>query len=123
MITFDLEKYKVPVEIVNGKNKVRCLVRKSYLHLTPEEIIRQAFINYLILEKRFPVDKIHIEVPLSRFEKGIKERADIIIYDMNNVPLMVYECKHANVDLTDEVLAQGNKYFGYIDTLVYLGFI
>ena len=47
----------------NEKGTVEVLdnIRKKYVSLTPEENVRQQFINYLISVKKFPASLISIE--------------------------------------------------------------
>jgi hypothetical protein len=80
---------------------------------TPEEEIRQGFVQYLINEKDVPTDMIGIEVPMSYFDPKAKGRADIIVYavkDDKRVPILVVECKSSNTILIDDVFDQVYDY-------------
>lgn len=103
MFEVDLQKYQ-PVSRPN--NTVLCAVRKRLIHKTPEEVIRQSVIQYLIAEKGYPIENIDVETPLSRKNKNVKGRADIIIYDFEGNALCVIECKEPNEVLTDRVIDQ-----------------
>ena len=44
-----------------GKTIVECLVRKTDIILTPEEAVRQLFLDRLINEYKYPVSRIKLE--------------------------------------------------------------
>ncbi len=83
-------------------------VRKKKLILIPEELVRQLLLQYLIIEKEYPIARI-------RVEKGLKvntrlKRCDVIIYDRHAQPYMVVECKSAKTEINDEVFEQIARY-------------
>lgn len=106
-----------------GKKCVLDPIREILVIETPEEIIRQRFIKYLIHQLEVPENKIGVEVPMTRFRKGARGRADIIVYgeneDGDNVPLIIIECKAPTVSLIDEVWFQAYRY----DDILGTGFI
>ncbi len=124
MIEFDLEKYAPKrVERIHGKKKYLCKVRKSFVQVTPEEKVRQAFLNFLIDEKKFPLHSIKVEESIAHYQKGSLKRIDILVLDHDNAPFIIYECKNINEAITDDVINQGIGYFDQIDTAEYLGFV
>ena len=62
-----------------GKDIVECLVRKIDIVLTPEEAVRQLFLNRLINEYKYPVSRIKLEHAI-HFGREVK-RADIVIFE------------------------------------------
>lgn len=107
------------------KNK-KCIfdiIREIFILETPEEIIRQKFVRYLIEDLKVPKSKIELEVPMSHFKKGARGRADIVVYGENtdgiNIPIMIIECKAPNIPLIDEVWFQAYRY----DDILGAGFI
>ena len=83
-------------------------VRKKKLIFTPEELVRQLLLQYLIIEKEYPVARI-------RVEKGLKvntrlKRCDILIYDRHAQPYIVVECKSAKTEINDLVFEQIARY-------------
>lgn len=85
-------------------------IRKMLVLKTPEEIVRQKFIRYLIKDLNVPENKIEIEVAMSHFEKGARGRADIVVYNEDNEALFLVECKSPNISLIDTVWEQIFKY-------------
>ncbi|MCF8299395.1 MAG: N-6 DNA methylase [Saprospiraceae bacterium] len=58
---------------------VNCLIRKKEIKLTPEEVIRQLYLDVLINDYGYPTDRIELEYSVSF---GVeKKRADIVIFD------------------------------------------
>ena len=90
------------------KTKIFDQVRKKFLVLTPEEWVRQNFVQYLIQEKGYPASLICIE-------KGLKvnelfKRCDILIYNSYGQAKLLIECKSPNVKLSSETFQQVARY-------------
>ncbi len=123
-INIDFNKFSIE-NTYYRKNK-KCIfdpIREILIVETPEEIIRQKFVRYLMEELKVPKNKIEIEVPMTHFKKGAKGRADIVVYAEDKegclFPLIVVECKAPDVLLIDEVWLQVYKY----DDILQSGFI
>jgi hypothetical protein len=82
--------------------------RKKYVKLTPEEWVRQSFINYLITEKGYPASLIVVEIAL-KYNK-LTKKADIIVYDNTLKPKVIVECKAPEIKLTQDVFDQIARY-------------
>jgi hypothetical protein len=78
-------------------------IRKRWLQLTPEEWVRQNFVQYLIQTKKYPASLFAIEKEIKLGE--LKKRCDIIVYKQN-VPWMIVECKEMNVDINEKTFDQ-----------------
>jgi len=76
----NLEK-KIIIKEVRGKETpyINCLVRKKDIKLTPEEVIRQLYLQVLIDDYNYPVERMELEYPVSFGRE--KKRADIVIFD------------------------------------------
>lgn len=83
-------------------------VRKKHLVLTPEEWVRQHFIQYLISEKKFPRSLIQIEAGLNLNQ--LQKRTDIVIFDQTGERVMVIECKAPGIKITQRVFDQASRY-------------
>ena len=83
-------------------------VRKRWVVLTPEEWVRQNFLNYLIQIKKYPASLIAVEKKIKLGD--LKKRFDIVVYDKNSKPRMIIECKEMNVVLDKKVLDQALRY-------------
>lgn len=96
----------------NGKECVLCKIRNRLIVKTPEEKIRQGFVNFLLKEKNVPLNHMEIEFPLTRKIKGERKRADIVVFGdaKKSKILLVVECKKANWTLTDKDKQQAQYY-------------
>ncbi|OWK69084.1 type I restriction enzyme HsdR N-terminal domain-containing protein [Pedobacter sp. AJM] len=83
-------------------------LRKKHLVLTPEEWVRQHFIQQLIAEKKFPKTLIQIEGGLMLNQ--LQKRSDILVYNTAGEKLMLIECKAPKVKITQAVFEQASRY-------------
>lgn len=94
------------------KNGNRLLVfdrlRKRFVALTPEEWVRQHFVEYLIQEKQFPSALMGNEVSLT--QNGIKRRCDTLVADRQGKPLVIVEYKAPEIEITQQVFDQIVRY-------------
>lgn len=67
---------------------IQCLKRGSNIKVTPEEIVRQLFLNRLLTHYKYPKDRILVEFPV-RFGTDTSKRADIVIMEKDR-PEVVY---------------------------------
>ncbi len=81
--------------------------RKKWVRLTPEEWVRQNFLQYLIQVKKIPLSIIAIEKEVQLAD--VKKRCDVIVYKEHK-PWMIVECKEMNVPLSQAVLEQVIRY-------------
>jgi predicted type IV restriction endonuclease len=93
-------------------------VRKKYVTLTPEEWVRQHFVNYLTAYLGYPAGLIKVEASFRL--NSMLRRADILVSDRTGQPAMIIECKAPQVRITQEVFDQVINYnFNYgVDYLV-----
>ena len=97
------EKYKVNAQ----DGRVFDVIRNKFIRATPEEIIRQRTIKFLIYRLGVPRDKIGIELSLHQLGcMDNKRRADICIFDENKTVLAVIECKAYYVGNREEPYSQ-----------------
>lgn len=83
-------------------------LRKRYVALTPEEWVRQHFVEYLIEEKQFPAALMANEVSLT--QNGIKRRCDTLVADREGQPLVIVEYKAPEIEITQQVFDQIVRY-------------
>ena len=83
-------------------------IRKTWLRLTPEEWVRQNFVQYLLQVKKYPSSLLALE---RRIRVGeMSKRFDILMYDATHQPWMMIECKSMEVALQERVLQQVLRY-------------
>ncbi len=79
-------------------------LRRKYVKLTPEEWVRQNFVQYLINEGKYPPGLLGIEVQF-RLNK-LKRRVDILVHNRMGRPVMIVECKSYDVKIDEDVFEQ-----------------
>lgn len=101
-----------------GGRMVYDAIRKKYVTLTPEEWVRQHFVNYLTAYLGYPAGLIQVEASFRL--NSMLRRADILVCDRAGQPAMIVECKAPQVRITQEVFDQVFNYnFNYgVDYLV-----
>ena len=97
-------------KIKNRENKLYIfdIVRKKYVVLTPEEWVRQNFMNYLIINKNYPKSIIAIEKQLNF--NGLIKRTDILVFDKMGLPDIIVECKAPSIKISQETFDQIARY-------------
>ncbi len=108
MLTLNLPTYPVKVTEKEGKYFIFDAVRGRYVALTPEEWVRQHFVNYLISEKGYPQQLLANEISIKL--NNTKKRCDSIVYDRFLAPLMVMEYKAPTIEITSAVFDQIVRY-------------
>ncbi len=107
MLKVKYPEYKFRIKKEENKEFIFDEVRRRWIMLTPEEWIRQNFLQYLMQEKKYPKALLSIEKIIYLGE--LKKRCDIVVYK-NDLPWMIVECKEMNVDLRLPVLDQILRY-------------
>ena len=89
------------------------------IYITPEEIVRQKMVAYLMDTLLVPKDTIVVEQHLSHYGVNTKKRADIVIHEVdseNNLhPVCVIECKAEDVYLDENTVKQALTYCDLIE--------
>ncbi|MDD3789806.1 MAG: type I restriction enzyme HsdR N-terminal domain-containing protein, partial [Petrimonas sp.] len=83
-------------------------LRRKYVSLTPEEWVRQHFVNYLIIEKNYPASLIANEAKINL--NSLSRRCDTVVYNSRLEPLVILEYKSPDVKITQEVFDQIVRY-------------
>ena len=99
-----------PFKIVRNESNVTIFdpLRKKYVALTPEEWVRQHFVQYLIKERGFPGALIANEVSIKLHRTS--KRCDTVVYDNQLTPLALVEYKAPEVEITQKVFEQISRY-------------
>lgn len=108
MQELNLPKYQFKIKEAGGKIQIFDAFRKKYVVLTPEEWVRQNFLNYLVTEKKYAASLIALEAGLKYNE--LLKRADILIYDKQGNPFLLVECKAPEVKISQDTFDQVARY-------------
>jgi hypothetical protein len=83
-------------------------VRLKDVALTPEELLRQLVLLYLLEIKNYPANRIRVEAGFTL--NGLQKRSDIIVFDAGVKPWLLVECKSPKVPLTQTTFEQAARY-------------
>lgn len=104
----NLPPFEPKLQEMDGKLGIFDSLRKKFLILTPEEWVRQHWINLLIN---------HLEYPkgLVALEKGIvynklQKRTDLVVWNKEGSPYLLIECKAPVIKLTQKTMEQASLY-------------
>jgi len=108
MPKLNLPEYEMKLKVEKERNYVLDRLRKRYVKLTPEEYVRQHFVNYLIEYKNYPEGLLanEIEIKLG----NVKKRCDTILYDRKLNPIMLIEYKAPFVAVSESTFDQIMRY-------------
>lgn len=104
MLQLNLPAYAHQLRSEAGKLQIFDPIRKKYIHLTPEEWVRQHLLNLLTNELKYPASRTKVEGGLTYNLRA--KRTDILIYDEHMKPLVLAECKAPHVELTERTIEQ-----------------
>ena len=104
MFHINLPSFHIKVIDRNGKLAVFDTLRKRYVALTPEEWVRQHFINYLITCKSYPASLLANEITLTF--NGMTRRCDSVLYRRDLTPQLIIEYKAPHIPITQKTFDQ-----------------
>ena len=108
MQSLNLPPYEAVLSKKNGKTYIYDPFRRKDVALTPEEWVRQHFVNFLVTKKSYPAELIANEVSID--VNSTSKRCDTVIYDKYLNPLVIVEYKAPEVVITEDVFEQISRY-------------
>jgi hypothetical protein len=108
MVKLNLPPFFFKIKSMDNKLFIFDILRKKNVVLTPEEWVRQNFIQYLIQIKNYPKSLIAIEKQLTI--NNLTKRTDILIFDKNGKPDIIVECKAPSVTINQNTFDQIAQY-------------
>ncbi len=108
MIKIEYPPYQPKIRTATGREFIFDEWRKKWVLLTPEEWVRQNFLQYLVTVKKYPAALIAVEKEIALAD--LKKRFDIVVYGRDHKPFMIIECKEMSVTLDERVLEQALRY-------------
>jgi len=83
-------------------------IRRKEVVLGPEELLRQLVLLYLLETKKYPANRIRIEVGFKL--NGLRKRYDLVVFDTDLKPWLLIEFKSPKVPLTQGTFEQAARY-------------
>ena len=108
MQQLNLPEYPLKIKNENGRTMVFDVIRKKFVVLTPEEWVRQHFIQLLIQEKNYPSALMAVEKQLTINSR--LRRFDLLSYNRKGEPLLIAEFKAPGVNISQETFDQAVRY-------------
>ena len=108
MSVLNLPGYEAKIREKEGKREIFDRLRRCYVALTPEEWVRQHFVNMLIEHKGYPATLTANEVSITL--NGMMRRCDTVVYDKNLRPIAIVDYKAPTVKIDEKVFAQIARY-------------
>jgi len=108
MIRIEYPSFPFRIREEEGKELIFDELRRLWVRLTPEEWVRQNFLQYLVQTMRYPASLIAVERELKLGE--LRKRFDVLVYNRQHMPWLMVECKAMEVNLDESVLQQVLRY-------------
>lgn len=96
--------YQFKIRVQNTRREIFDEIRKKWVALQPEELVRQNMVRYLREEKGYPATHIANEVSVEL--NGMRKRCDTVVYDGTGRPLMLIEYKAPTIAITQKTFDQ-----------------
>ncbi len=104
MLELNLPTYDYRLEERDGKLVIFDPIRKKFITLTPEEWVRQHFINLLVNHLNYPASRLNVEGGI-KYNKLLK-RVDLMVLNDELEPEVLIECKAPTVTVSQSALRQ-----------------
>lgn len=103
-----LPPYPFKISDENGQLILFDIIRKKNIVITPEEWVRQHFVQYLINQKNYPKTLIKLEG--GHKLHGMAKRSDIVVYNKAGEKILLVECKAPSVTIDQKTFDQVARY-------------
>lgn len=92
----------------DGNLKVFDILRKKFVVLSPEEFVRQNFVQWLNSSFGYPFSLMANEVSISL--NDTKKRCDTVVFGSDGSPLIIVEYKAPDIAISQETFDQIARY-------------
>ncbi len=108
MYSLNLPSYDAKIRKNGSIIEIYDTLRRKHVALTPEEWVRQHFVNWLISDKSYPASLMANEASIKL--NSLTRRCDTVVYNQLLEPLMIIEYKESNIPVTQGVFDQVVRY-------------
>ena len=108
MQKLNLPSYHFKLKSSENKTLIFDKLRKKYMVLTPEEWVRQHFVQFLIAEKKYPISLIALEKQFTINNR--RKRTDILVFNSDGKHEIIVECKAPCIKITQNTFDQIARY-------------
>ena len=107
MISIEEHLQKLKTKRINDQTWIWCQIRTKWLVITPEEVVRQSALSYLI---ELGYSAKHITVERQIIVNQLQKRYDIVVSTKLGSPHILVECKQPNESIKMSALEQASIY-------------
>ena len=104
MQSLNLPDYSSSLRINTNDGTIFDSFRKKTVKLTPEEWVRQNFLMFLKIDKKYPVGLLSVEMGLTL--NNLSRRCDIVGFDSKGQARLIVECKAPKVKINQKTFDQ-----------------
>ncbi len=104
----NLPPYPFKISDDNGTLTLFDEIRKKTIIITPEEWVRQHFVQYLIKQKKYPRSLIKLEGGLKL--NTLQKRTDIVVFNPAGQRILMVECKAPSITIDQKTFDQIARY-------------
>ncbi len=108
LLPLNLPPYPFRITDQNGQLSLFDEIRKKNIVITPEEWVRQHFVQYLIHQKHYPKTLIKLEG--GHKLHGMDKRSDIVVFNSTGEKILLVECKAPSVTINQKTFDQVARY-------------
>jgi hypothetical protein len=108
LLPLQLPPYPFKITDQNGQLTLFDEIRKKSIIITPEEWVRQHFVQYLIRQKHYPKTLIKLEG--GHKLHGMAKRSDIVVFNSAGEKILLVECKAPSVTVDQKTFDQVARY-------------
>lgn len=108
MIPLNLPNSTLKITLRDQKKFIWDRLRKKFVALTPEEWVRQNFIEFLIDHKEYPETLMNNEIAVRL--NGMNKRCDSVVFDQTGKPVVIIEYKAPQITINQNVFDQIVRY-------------
>ena len=117
MIKLNIPPFQMKLSGTQERPKILDILRRKFVALTPEEWVRQHFVNYLTQHKGYPTALLANEMELKIGTKRL--RCDTLLYNRYMQPRMIIEYKAPHITISQQVFEQIASY----NTLLHVDYL
>ncbi|MCF6349651.1 MAG: type I restriction enzyme HsdR N-terminal domain-containing protein [Flavobacteriaceae bacterium] len=111
MYKLNLPSYSFKVTKKGGKHYIYDEFRKKNIVLTPEEWVRQHYLQFLVQEKKYPKSLIAVEKELKINSRSLgNKRFDILVFNNKGKHEIIVECKSPKIKISQDTFDQIARY-------------
>jgi len=108
LLPLNLPPYPFKITEQNGQLTLFDIIRKRNIIITPEEWVRQHFVQFLINQKHYPKALIKLEGGHKLL--GMAKRTDIVVFNAAGEKILLVECKAPSVTIDQKTFNQVARY-------------